>query len=90
MPMDDSSGKQPAKRAGVVVYKTHLIFECPFCGQSLVRASRAKAKAVLASSGGKGLAKCPRCGNTCLISLEGINLDETTGTVTGKPSASPQ
>jgi hypothetical protein len=66
---------QEIRRAGVIVLESHLVFECAFCGQSVVRTSHAKARAVLDPHGGTGLATCPKCGNTCVLTLKGTGLD---------------
>ncbi|MEW6347733.1 MAG: hypothetical protein AB1646_01615 [Thermodesulfobacteriota bacterium] len=66
---------QKIKRAITVMLKEHVIFECPYCGQSLVRSSHQKAREVLEAHGGKGLVTCPKCANNSVLSMKGTALD---------------
>ncbi len=90
VPTDNLLVPQQKKRAAIIAYKTHLIFECPFCGQSLARCSHTKARALLEPHGGKGLAACPKCGKTCLLTLNGISPDENDADPETNPPTNPQ
>ena len=90
VPTDNLLVPQQMKRATIIAFKTHLIFECPFCGQSLVRCSHTKAKAVLDPHGGKGLATCRKCGETCLLTLNDISLDKSNVGPETNPPTSPE
>ncbi len=73
------------KRAITIVHDGQVIFECPYCGFSLVRSTIEKVSNTLAPHGGKGLAPCPKCHRESLLSLDGV--DEAQDTAESEPTA---
>ncbi len=81
---------QKIKRAIVVVLKEHIIFECPYCGQSLVRSTHQKARDVLAAHGGKGLVTCLKCENNSVLTMKGTGLENEGNGHPSEPSATTE
>ncbi len=57
------------KAARVVLHELMLLFECPYCGMTLIKANYIKARKLLDNSGPLPGKTCGKCGGAVVVKL---------------------
>lgn len=59
------------KPAGVVFYEDMVLFECPFCGRTLIRSNYEKVQRLIDEEDGPPRGKiCPKCDKAVMLKLD--------------------
>ena len=58
------------KTAGIVFQNDRVIFECPFCGRTLLKSTYEKCRKLVDASGPRRGKICEQCGGTALLELD--------------------
>jgi predicted RNA-binding Zn-ribbon protein involved in translation (DUF1610 family) len=69
-PGSEGNGVLKPKPAGIVFQDDRVIFECPFCGRTLIRSNLERCRKLVDASGPPRGKVCTRCGGTALLQLD--------------------
>jgi len=58
-----------AKAARIVLLEDMLLFECPFCGMTLIKTSYLKVRKLLEDTGDPRGKICEKCGGTVVLKI---------------------
>ncbi len=58
------------KPANIVFYADKIIFECPYCGRTLIRSNFEKIRKLLEHNGPPAGKLCEKCGETASLILD--------------------